>query len=171
MYDTFINAYFHHGQPISSILTLPVFPRPFCSTVQRSVSSWLEWQSAQPYLVQPVGLINNIITFTWPCHASYRRWISPCEGHLSNVPHLNLKMGLNHLSIFACSIWCTLRHRAKKKRKEEKVFLHMKEKKGSYAIWIVKKKTYLKFVQSHILLYLWFHVHLWMHPCFLFCTD
>lgn len=41
----------------------------------------------------PASLIHNIITFTWPCHASYWRWMSPAQGQLGNDPHPGLQDG------------------------------------------------------------------------------
>lgn len=68
---------------ISLRLTSPAFPRPVSLRCHRCP----EWQSGQPYLVLPASLIHNIITFTWPCHASYRRWMSLTQGQQGNDPH------------------------------------------------------------------------------------
>lgn len=66
------------------------------------VNSCPEWQSSQHYLVLPANLIHNIITLTWPCHASYRRWMSPNQGQPGNGPHPDFKTGRNHLSSSIC---------------------------------------------------------------------
>lgn len=102
---------------VSLRLTLPTFPRPAWTLSTPA----LQWQSGQPYLVLPASLIHNIITFTWPCHASYRRRMSPTQGQLGNGPHPNFRTGRNHLSFSICmvqSLW-----RCKEKREEENDFL------------------------------------------------
>lgn len=95
--------YGHFQFQISLRLTLLAFPRPVSlSLCKDPVNSCPEWQSGHLYLVLPASLIHNIITFTWPCHASYGRWMSPSQGQQGNGPHPDFKMGRNHLSFSIC---------------------------------------------------------------------
>lgn len=68
-----------------------------------------QWQSGRPHLVLPASLVHNGITFTWPCHVSSGRWMSPNQGRLGNCPHLDFKkQGVKKKAAFISFLNCTL---------------------------------------------------------------